>query len=95
MRAYPLGGDRGLVVPSELLNGALVITQVLLASDQHNRKTATEVLNFGVPLLFGKKKTSSGVMLSYVHLVPAFLKLSILPSPGRFQASLENQWRNK
>lgn len=34
MRAYPLRGDGGLVVPPEILDGALVIAQVLLACNQ-------------------------------------------------------------
>lgn len=44
-------GDGGLVDPPQLLDGALIVSQVLLAGNQKDRETATEVLDLGEPLL--------------------------------------------
>lgn len=47
---YTFRGDGGLVDPPQLLDGALIVSQVLLAGNQKDRETATEVLDLGEPL---------------------------------------------
>jgi len=44
-------GDGGLVDPPQFLDGALIVSQVLLAGNQENGETTAEVLDLGEPLL--------------------------------------------
>jgi hypothetical protein len=44
-------GDGSLVDPPQLLDGALIVSQILLAGNQQDGETATEVLDLGEPLL--------------------------------------------
>jgi hypothetical protein len=50
MSSYLLGSNGLLAGLVELLNGLLVVTQILLATDENDRKTAAEMKNFGDPL---------------------------------------------
>ena len=48
--SYLLGSNGLLAGLVELFNGLLVITQILLATNEDDRKTAAEMKNFGDPL---------------------------------------------
>ena len=50
MRPYLLGGNGLLAGLMELLNGLLVITQILLTTNENDRETAAEMKDFGNPL---------------------------------------------
>lgn len=50
VRTYLLRGDRLLAGLAELLDGLVVVTQILLAADENDGKTLAEVQNFGNPL---------------------------------------------
>jgi hypothetical protein len=49
--AYLLWGNRLLAGFVKLFNRLLVVTQILLTSDEDDWKTAAEVKDFGYPLL--------------------------------------------
>jgi hypothetical protein len=51
--SYLLGRNRLLASLPQLLNGLLVVTQILLASDEDDRQTLAEVQNLGDPLYKG------------------------------------------
>ena len=48
--SYLLGGDRLLTGLSELLDGLLVVSQILLAANKDDRETLAEVQNLRDPL---------------------------------------------
>ena len=48
--AYLFRGNGLLRCLVQLLNGLLVVSQILLASDENNRKSLAEVKHFGNPL---------------------------------------------
>lgn len=47
---YAFGADGCLVVSPEILNGALVVSQIFLAGNQQDGEATAEVLNLGEPL---------------------------------------------
>ena len=62
--AYLLGGNGLLASLVEFLDGLLVITQILLTTDENNRETAAEMKHFGNPL---RLSTCQPFIISYLR----------------------------
>ena len=60
--AYFFGRDRLLAGLAQLLNRLLVVSQILLAADENDRKTLAEVKNLGNPL-YGELLENDGFNL--------------------------------